>query len=51
MAAQLHVAGLVPDLWISVVGAEIQKVSSHFSDAFCSVGNICSDGAKGNKDG
>ena len=51
MAAQFHVAGVVPDLWIAVVRAEIQKVSSHCSDAFCSVGNVCYDGAKGSKDG
>ena len=51
MAAQLHVASVVPDLWIAVVGTEIQKASSHCRDAFCSVGNVCSDGAEGNKDG
>ena len=51
MAAQLHVSGVVPDLRIAVVRAEIQKVSSHCSDAFCSVSNVCSDGAEGRKDG
>ena len=51
MASQLHVAGVVPDLWIAVVCAEIEKVSSHCSDAFCSVGNVYSDGAEGGKDG
>ena len=51
MAAQLHVAGVVPDLWIAFVGAEIQNLSSHCSDAFCFIGNICSDGAEGSKDG
>ena len=51
MAAQLHVAGLIPELWIAVVGAEIQKVISHRSDTFCYVSNVCSDGSKGSKDG
>ena len=51
MAAQLHVAGVVPDLCIAVVRVEIQKVSIHCSNAFCYVGNVCSDGAKGSKDG
>ena len=51
MAAQLHVAGVVPELWIAVVRAEIQKVSSHCRDAFYSVGNVCSDGSEGSKDG
>ena len=51
MAAQLHVAGVVPDFWIAVVVAEIQKVSRHCSYAFCSVDNVCSDGAEGSKDG
>ena len=51
MATQLHVAGVVPDLWIAVVGAEIQKVSSHCSNVFCSVGNVCPNGAEGSKDG
>ena len=51
MAAQLHVAGVVPTIWIAVVGAEIKKVSSHCSDAFCSVSNVCSDGDKVSKDG
>ena len=51
MATHLHVAGVVTDLWIAVVGAEIQKVSSHCSDEFYSVGNVCSDGAEGSKDG
>ena len=50
MAAQLHVAGVVYDLLIAVVGAEIQKLSSNYSDASCSVGNVCSDGAEGSKD-
>ena len=50
MAAQLHVAGVVPDLWIAVVGAEIQKLRSHCSDALCSVRNVCSDEAEGSKD-
>ena len=51
MAAQLHVAGVVPDLWIAVVGTEIKKLISHCSDAFCAVGNVCSDGSEGSKDG
>ena len=51
MAAQFHVAGVLPDLWIEVVCAEIQKVSSHCSGALCSVNNVCSDGAEGSKDG
>ena len=51
MASQLHVAGVVPDLWIAVVGAKIQKVISHFSDALCYVGNVCSDGVEAIKDG
>ena len=51
MAAKLYVAGVVTDLWIAIVGPEIQKVSRHCSDAFCSVGNVCSNGAKGSKDG
>ena len=50
MATHLHVAGVVTDLWIAVVGAEIQKVSSH-CDALCSVRTFCSDGAKGSEDG
>ena len=50
MAAKLHVAGVVPDLCIAVVGAEIQRIISHCSNAFCSVGNVCSDGAEGSKD-
>ena len=41
MAAQLHVAGVVSDLWIAVFCTEIQKISSHCSDAFCYVGNVC----------
>ena len=51
MAAQFHVAGVVPDLWIAVVRAEIQKLSSHCSNMFCSVNNVCSNGAEGSKDG
>ena len=51
MAAQLHVAGVLPDLWIAVVRAEIQKVSSHCSDVLYSVGNVCSGGSEGSKDG
>ena len=51
MAAQLHVVGVVPELWITVVRSEIQKVISYCSDSFCSVGNVCSDGAEGSKDG
>ena len=50
MAAHLHVAGVVPDIWIAVVCAEIKKVSSHCSDALCSVGNVCSGGSEGSKD-
>ena len=49
--AQLHVSDVVPDLWIAVVGAEIQKVSSHCRDAFCSIINVCSNGAVGSNDG
>ena len=51
MAAQLHVSGVVSDLWIAVVGAEIQKLSIHCSDSVCFVGNVCSNGAEGSKDG
>ena len=51
VAAQLNVAGVVPDLWIAVVGSEIQKVRIHCSNAFCSVGNVCSNVAEGSKDG
>ena len=51
MAAQLHAAGVVPDFWISIFRAEIKKVSSHCVDTFCSVRDVCSDGAKGSKDG
>ena len=51
MAKKLHVAGVVYDFLIAAVPAEIQEVSSHCSDAFCSVGNISSNGAEGNKDG
>ena len=51
MAAQLHVAGVVTDLWIAVVSAEIQKVSRHCRDAFCSVVNCFFGGAEGSKDG
>ena len=51
MAAQLHVTGVVSDFWIAVVRAEIQKVSSHCGYAFCSVRNVCSNGAEGSKDG
>ena len=51
MDAHLHVAGVVPDLWIAVAGAEIQNISSHCSNAFCYVGNVCCNGAKGSKDG
>ena len=51
MAAQLHVASVVPELWNAVVCAEIQKVRSNCSETFFSVGNVCSDGAEGSKDG
>ena len=44
-------AGVLPDLWIAVVRAEIQKVSSHCSDVLYSVGNVCSNVSEGIKDG
>ena len=51
MDAQLHVSGVVPDFWIAIVRAEIQNVSSHCGDVFCSISDVCSDGAEGSEDG
>ena len=51
MVTQLQVAGILSYLWIAVVGAEIQKVSSRCSDAPYSVVNVSSGGAEGSEDG